>query len=39
MGLDIIVGSRGDLTTTSPEISQMFREVWPGPILENKIER
>jgi NADH dehydrogenase [ubiquinone] 1 alpha subcomplex assembly factor 7 len=35
---NIIFGSRRNLTT-SPEIRQMFGEVWPGAILESEIER
>ena len=34
----VIFGSRRDLTT-SPDVGHMFGEVWPGAILESKIER
>lgn len=34
----VVFGSRRDLTT-SPDIRQIFGEVWPGAVLESKIER
>jgi len=33
-----VFGSRGDFIT-SPEISQMFGEVWPGILLAIEIEQ